>query len=354
MPFLKRKPCLARKVGSELHVRFLHEVACPRNAELAEGVLGIFFLVNTVGGQCRIFETVTVFNRDQQITFTAKDQISFESKDCVFIFAIDCAASQDVVAQAVIFTFAPDTPQFAPLSKLRKTSAAQNSPIEADEFKIMKDSVRQFLRDQMVDSEAVLVDDQRMPRKTREPRNKAKKHFSPPDQQDIISRNQKKRRGNQNRAHVAIQKSRKTLRLGLDDNSAANDKQNPANRGRRTKATRPTRSRRVKQGQVETENSGSNSDLSAKMDAVLELVGNMKKEVDDLKMKSSLEKGSETQATTLGAGLPFLGIPQLPPSSLTVLPAQRNPSGESGSEMLQAMKLMAAVTYMQSVNNFMR
>ena len=92
------------------------------------------------------------------------------------------------------------------------------------------------------------------------------------------------------------------------------------------------------------------------MDTVLNAIGGMQAQIDALKRTAS--KSSMNMENNAENVLPLhpLPIPGML-SALQPVPAAIGPSlrGRSeGSEVLQAVKMMAAITYMQSVQSFFR
>ena len=89
------------------------------------------------------------------------------------------------------------------------------------------------------------------------------------------------------------------------------------------------------------------NDLNAKLHSVLTCIGGLQAEINALKNASA---NSATSANAQPLSAFASGMPFFPP----VAQLQQRSSENSNSEVNEAMKLMAATTYMSSVQNFFR
>ena len=93
-----------------------------------------------------------------------------------------------------------------------------------------------------------------------------------------------------------------------------------------------------------------------KIDTVLNALGGMQMQIDALKQTAS---NSSANVQNNDANLMLQNSPPMlaPLSFLQQVPSAAGPAQQGrseGSEVLQAVKVMAAVTYMQSVHSFFR
>ena len=94
--------------------------------------------------------------------------------------------------------------------------------------------------------------------------------------------------------------------------------------------------------------------MNAKLDSVLSALGGVQAEVNALKNKApALAPSSSSPMLPLPLPISqFAGTQLLQPQ--TPLQPQLHPSPSGDSQVLEAMKIMAAMTYMHSVGSFFR
>jgi hypothetical protein len=327
-----------------------------------------------VGGKAKFFETVVCSNG----TFSPKDSVICNSKRGIFFFAVQPEDGSE--AQAVVFTFEPDIPAFVQLSNVVKQSAEVNDQPDQESFNIMKTTVREYIRKQIkspnvgksseqakpsakaVVQEVLEVegevssddhddfedfDNSTTPKDKRHStrslrKSQPTKKFSP--QQQLNSKRKRTEGG-------AYTSRKKTARGKLNLNKELKGKQsNPPGAPEQVSTKRsvvPTPVQNLGSASIQQHCQG----ITNTIDNVVNAIGVMQKDIQDLKRASDAEQLQPIMHPPVVSSLPLQSGMQI---GLPPLPMQQPGTVSGGSEVLQAVKFMAAMMYMNSVNNFFR
>ena len=320
---------------------------------------------------CELFESVVLSRGLTEATFSTKDKVLFQSQECVFFLAV--RPTGDEQPQAVVFRFNPDTPALVPISEL--VCNENVGDIDPQQFAIMKHEVDKFIKARLLLSSsdgrnheqnngtgksecAKQIETIEIANETsgcgkgsekRTTRRKLKQPFSP-NQDQIIHKNKLR----DSRGKSQKQKARRHSKQPPESAKRACvlDKK-PV-----VQATCVHKAPKEKQTNKKSDQKHDGSSLEMKIDTVLNAVGEMQAQLQiDVLKRAASNHSTNLQNNDANMVLQNLLPIHAPFSSFQQVPFAAGPAQQGRSEVsevLQAVKVMAAVTYMQSMHSFFR